>query len=171
MFAEISHRVTKLIQISMPSWLDCYESIYFFLLCTTGKISVSRGGEIKRFHPLWKPAPQKTAENHHWKYCNNFFPSHIAVTSMLLSYWYHSQQLTDASCYRQKYIIPQRFNLFNWFHWKKLHAYLAWVRPLSRLVIRGRTLTSRIPSIIRESFVPTGIRLPYIKRKNQLMNR
>lgn len=114
-FAEISHRVTKLIQISMPSRLDCYESIYFLLLCTTGKISVSRGGEIKRFHPFWKPAPHKTEENHHWKYCNNFFPSGIAVTSMLLSYWYHSQHLTDTSCYRQRYIFPQRFNFFTDF--------------------------------------------------------
>lgn len=103
-FAEISHRWIKLLQISMPSWFDCYKSIHFFLLCTTGKISIIKGGETQRFCPFLKPASHKT-EEHHRQYRNSFFPSHVAVTSTLLPYWYHSQQLTYNATGRDKFSL------------------------------------------------------------------
>lgn len=62
--------------------MACYESIHFFLLCTTGKISISTGGEIKKFCPFLKPS-LNAEEKHHWKYCTFFssfmYSSHLNI--------------------------------------------------------------------------------------------
>lgn len=145
---------------------------FFLYLCTTGKVSLRGEDEMTRFYLFLIPAPQKTEEKSFFskerKYHNKFLPLHIAVTLISLSYWYHSQHLSDISCCSRQIFFLKIYLLIL----LKTTVYLLSMGQSFYWVSYTCLSTGYwYTSITRESLVPTGIRLPYIKRKNQLMNR
>lgn len=155
-FTDLSHQVTKLIQISMQLWIDSYESIKFFPTLLHREDIYSwkrRNKEILSITVIQYLLRQKKSITGNT--VNKFCSLHIEGTYLLQA---------DKNFSLQD-LLYLRISL-------KLTAFL-FNRGQTftiRWVIPGKSSTCAIPSIKRESSLPTGARSQHTKRKNQLMS-